>query len=139
MGLQGRATATAGWSGPCRQSPSMAREALCTKPSPPMLHLARECGDLFVVVSERIRVRESPDPESLVENIKERWSILELYHSDSTGQWRLCLEASHEFGHPGWVRLTHPEHGRLLRPLGPVQEAAHLRDTRALSSALRGL
>lgn len=110
-------------------------------PEQPMVAALRLAGDgaLHLVVSERLRVRKRPSTDALVENIKSQWSIIELFDADDSGEWRLCLEASHEFGHPGWVMLAHPELGRLVVPLDPVCDAAAEGRADELRDLLQGL
>ena len=97
--------------------------------------------DWYVVVAERAIVRREPDVNSLMENFKVRGSVVQLFEWDETRQWRKCLEASTQYGFPGWMKLDHPQHGAsrpLLRRLELLCVAAMRNDVEQLRLCVEG-
>jgi len=93
-------------------------------------------GELYEVVSEGVRVRSEPNNTALVENIKTKGTVVEMFSWDESRQWRLCFEAGHN-RKPGWMMLDHPTLGPLLKPLDQLCVAAARGDTAQLRRKLK--
>jgi len=96
-------------------------------------------GELHIVVSERIRVRQRPSTDAFVENFKTQWSVVELFDWDEKQQWRMCFEATHSCGRLGWILLKHPDLGTLVQSVESVCSVAAAGKLAELQKHIDGL
>mmetsp|Transcript_58479 Transcript_58479/g.181621 ORF Transcript_58479/g.181621 Transcript_58479/m.181621 type:complete len:399 (+) Transcript_58479:54-1250(+) len=73
-------------------------------------------GEWYEVVAERAVMRSAPGPDAHIENIKLSGEFVELFEWDPHKEWRRCKDS----WQPGWMRIRHEQHGKLLRPVDEV-------------------
>jgi len=92
-------------------------------------------GSLYEVVFDRVLIRDDPDTSAGLVGYRTKGQIVELFELNEKRTWGLCFEVKHQ--RLGWMMLTHPRFGPLLRPINGIAMAVRQNNTSGLKTRIK--